>query len=47
MLVAQATETPEDQILGYFPAGSKHNIRNLVTPHDPKELRGPWKLCGL
>lgn len=38
LLVAQASQTPEDQLMGYFLAGLRPNIRNQVRPHDPKSL---------
>lgn len=38
LLVAQASQTPEDQLMGYFFAGLRPNICNQVRPHDPKSL---------
>lgn len=38
LLVAQAPQTPEDQLMGYFLVGLRPNIRNQVRPHDPKSL---------
>lgn len=37
-LVAQAPNTPEEQLVGYFLAGLQIKIRNQIRPHDPKEL---------
>ena len=38
LLVAQAKPSAEDQILGYFLAGLRQDIRSLVRPHDPRDL---------
>ncbi|XP_017428812.2 uncharacterized protein LOC108336878 [Vigna angularis] len=38
VLVAQATEVTEDQLLGYFFAGLQERLRNTVRPHDPCDL---------
>lgn len=37
VLVAQAKPNTEDQVLGYFLAGLRQDIRSLVRPHDPKD----------
>lgn len=38
LLVAQAPQTPEDQLMGYFLAGLRPDIQNHVRLHDPKSL---------
>ena len=38
LLVSQAPQTGEEQLLGYFFAGLQSKIRNQIRPHDPKEL---------
>ena len=38
LLVVQAKPSAEDQILGYFLAGLRQDIRSLVCPHDPRDL---------
>ena len=38
LLVSQAPQTRDEQLLGYFFAGLQSKIRNQIRPHDPKEL---------
>lgn len=38
LLVAQASTTSEEQLLWYFLAGLRQDIRRQVRPHDPKDL---------
>lgn len=38
MLVSQAPQTTEKQLLGYCLAGLHTSIRNQVRTHDPKDL---------
>lgn len=39
LLVAQASNTSEDQMLGYFFAGLHQDIRGQVRPHDPQDVK--------
>ena len=38
LLIAQAAPNAEDQLLGYFLAGLRPDIRSLVRPYDPRDL---------
>lgn len=38
VLMVQAPATMEEQLLGYFLARLRQDIRNQVRPYDPKEL---------
>jgi len=37
LLVSQAPQTGDEQLLGYFFTGLQSKIRNQIRPHDPKE----------
>lgn len=37
-LVAQVTNTSEEQLLGYFLGGLRHEVRYRIKTHDPQEL---------
>lgn len=45
LLVAQTSTTEEDQLLGYFLAELRHDIRGQVRPHTPKELLRAMELA--
>ncbi|KOM33114.1 hypothetical protein LR48_Vigan01g267000 [Vigna angularis] len=38
ILVSQATEVTEEQLLGYFFAGLQEELRDLVRPYNPRDL---------
>nr|KYP56676.1 Retrovirus-related Pol polyprotein from transposon 297 family [Cajanus cajan] len=45
LLIAQAKPSSEEQVLGYFLAGLRSDIRSQVRPHDPKELNRAMEIA--
>lgn len=45
LLVTQATLTPEEQLLGYFLAGLRQDIRNQVHLYNPRSLICAMKIA--
>nr|KYP39247.1 Transposon Ty3-G Gag-Pol polyprotein [Cajanus cajan] len=45
LLIAQAKPSSEEQVLGYFLAGLRSDLRSQVRPHDPKELNRAMEIA--